>query len=351
MPGVFPQRRHKAFSLVELLVSAAIMAALLLILLAVSNQVSSIWRLTAGKIEQFRHSREAFDRISRRLSQATLNTYWDYDDPAAPSRYVRQSELRFLSGPTETLTGLPPEGRRRPGHGLFFQATLGMAQPGQGDLAGLNSLLNTWGYFVEFGSNADFRPAVLDASPVPPSYRFRLCELIQPADKVSLYDHTSGRNPDGTPKASSYAGNDWFAPAANASGATRPVHVLAENVIALIILPKLSGDEDPSGTALAPNFTYDSTATRSDPALNPKNQLPPQVTLTMVALDENSAKRIEEGSSMPDLGLDGLFLTASEYENDLNKLREKLTKLSLDFRIFTTTVPLREARWSNEQAN
>jgi len=350
MPEDIRRVSRRAFSLIELLVSAAVMAVLLLILLAISNQVTTIWRHTSGKMEQFRQAREAFDRISRRLSQATLNTYWDYDNPAAPTRYIRQSELRFLSGPMEPLTGTGPNGSR-PTHGLFFQAPLGLAQPGQTNLAGLNSLLNTWGYFIEFGSNADFRPDLLDGTAIAPSHRFRLCELIQPADALSLYSHTSGKNSDNTPKSSTYTGRDWFLTAANSQGAARPVHVLAENVIALILHPQLSSQADPTGLRLAPDYTYDSTGTRADPEINPKNQLPPQVVLTLVALDENSAKRLENGAAMPDLGLEGLFLDPARYQADLDTLKQTLTSRNLDYRIFTTTVPLREARWSSEQAN
>ena len=111
---------------------------------------------------EFRQARDGFDAISRRLSQATLNTYWDYDDPNVPTRYIRQSELRFLSGPTEGLAGATGGGRRWPTHGLFFQAPLGVSQPGADELTGMTTLLNSWGYFIEFGSDTAFRPDILD---------------------------------------------------------------------------------------------------------------------------------------------------------------------------------------------
>jgi len=339
----------KGFTLVEILVSTAILAMLLVILLSITSQASTMWRYTSGRIEQFRQAREAFDLISRRLSQATLNTYWDYDDPSAPTRYIRQSELRFLSGPTEAIAGSPPAGKRWPFQGVFFQASLGAAQPGQTDLSGLNSLLNTWGYFVEFGSDDTFRPPILNGSAIPLRYRFRLCELIQPANELTIYDHTSGAA-SGKPKTISYTGNDWFAPALTSS-AGRPVHELAENVIALILLPKLSSDEDPSRSQLAPLYTYDSTTTRSDEKINSKNQLPPVMQLTMVSLDESSARRLENGSTMPNLGLDGLFTDATKYEADLRQLEQTLTQKNLNYRVFTTSVQLREAKWSTEQKN
>jgi len=338
----------KGFTLIEILVSTAILAMILVILLSITSQASTMWRYTSGRIEQFRQAREAFDLISRRLSQATLNTYWDYDDPTDPSRYVRQSELRFLSGPTETIAGGAPSGKKWPFHGVFFQASLGASQPGQ-DLNGLNSLLNTWGYFIEFGSDAATRPAALTEDKVPLRYRFRLCELIQPANDLTIYNYTSGKS--GTqPKNLTYTGREWFTSALGSSSA-RPVHELAENVIALILMPKLSSDDDASGAQLAPNYLYDTTTSQADEKINSKNQLPPVMQLTMVSLDENSARRLENGSTPPDLGLNGLFTDASKYNDDLRLLEKTLSDKNLSYRVFTTSIKMREAKWSTEQKN
>ncbi len=338
-----------AFTLVELLVSTAIVALLLVILLSITSQVTASWRHTSGRTEQFRQARESFDAISRRLGQATLNTYWDYDDPASPTNYVRQSELRFLSGPTETIAGGAPSGKRWPGQGVFFQSPLGASEPGQTNLSGLNSLLNTWGYFVEFGDDTAFRPAALNGTGVQPRSRFRLCELIQPADQLSIYQYTSGANGSGKPKNLSYAGSDWFAQSLRQTGMSRPVHVLAENVVALVVLPRLTPQEDATGALLAPGYQYDSTETRSNPLINPKNQLPPLVQLTMVVLDENSARRLENGSAMPNLGLDQLFRDAASYDTDLATLEKTLNGKNLGYRVFNTSVRLKGAKWSKEQ--
>jgi len=339
-----PPRATPAFTIVELLVSTAIVALLLVILLSVTSQVTATWRHTSGRTEQFRQAREAFDAITRRLGQATLNTYWDYDDPTSPTNYVRQSELRYLSGPTETVAGAAPAPRRWPTHGVFFQSPLGASEPGQTNLSGLNSLLNTWGYFVEFGSDESFRPAILAGSAVQPRQRFRLCELIQPADEFSLYQYTSGTNN------LSYTGNDWFRDSLTQGDSARPVHTLAENIIALVIMPKLSTQEDATGTRLAGNdYVYDSTASRPDPLINPKNQLPPLVQVTMVALDETSARRLENGATMPDLKLDERFRDPRQYADDLGKLEDDLNSQHLSYRIFTTSVRLKGAKWSKEQ--
>jgi uncharacterized protein (TIGR02599 family) len=185
-------------------------------------------------------------------------------------------------------------------------------------------------------------------------------ELMQPANSLSIYQYTSGKDGSGKPKNLTYTGKEWFSDAFNPP-ATAPVHVLAENVVALVILPKLSSQEDPDGTRLAPNYRYDSTETSTDPTINPKNQLPPVVQITMVALDEKSAVRLEQthGTTMPDFGLNmgSLFVNASQYEGDLTvdpddgttSLEEGLIDQNLNYRIFTTNVSIRGAKWSTEE--
>jgi uncharacterized protein (TIGR02599 family) len=86
---------HRGFTLVELLVSTALLTGLVLILVSILDQTQKTWRFTRTKVEQFSGARAAFEAMTRRLSQATLNTYWAYDDPAKPTRYIRQSSCGF----------------------------------------------------------------------------------------------------------------------------------------------------------------------------------------------------------------------------------------------------------------
>ena len=76
----------------------SIISLLLIVLLQMTNSTSELWTRTTGKTEQFRAAREGFESMTRNLSQATLNTYWDYDNPNSPTRFMRQSELRFICG-------------------------------------------------------------------------------------------------------------------------------------------------------------------------------------------------------------------------------------------------------------
>jgi len=367
---IYPPGRA-AFTLIELLVTGAILLVLMLIFVSMVNQTGRAWTYAREEISEFRNARNGFEAMTRRLSQATLNTYWAYDNPNFPRAYIRQSELRFISGPGLAGTGTttPP----RPTHSIFFQAPLGYVAPASvGDTSytaytGLDNLLNTWGYYIEL--NGDASPGV---GPVPPfvttpvRYRFRLMELMQPSQSMRLYQNEI--NAGGS---LSYQLQDWFNDQINA--ASPPVHVLADNIIALVILPKLSpamqtgtymtGTYTYTDASLAPSYLYDSTGqgmtTISDANLNPKSQLPPVVQVTMVAVEEASFGRFQgNATTMPTvLGLDGLFTTVGDttnpanpgYAQDLQTLEKNLKSCHINYRIFTTDVKIKGAKWSTAQ--
>ena len=89
-----PHRKHSGFTLVEVLVSAGIVVVLMVVLLGMTDQTQRLVRSTSAKVEQFQEARVAFEAMTRRLAQATLNTYWDYDNPTKPTKYIRSAELR-----------------------------------------------------------------------------------------------------------------------------------------------------------------------------------------------------------------------------------------------------------------
>lgn len=342
---------EEGFTLVELLVSVGLITLIALLLASMTNATASTWRYTTGRIEQFRSAEMAFEAVTRRLSQATLNTYWDYDNPAAPRKYVRQSDLRFISGgmtvgAKKLVTATSP---RRPTHGVFFQAPLGFVDDTT-NFSGLDNLINTWGYYAEF--NYESRPQFIEsmsAAIKPPNrWRYRLMELMQPSNGLSIYRFTSSNL--------AYAGRDWFTtslPAATQPPAplpATPTRVLAENVVAFVVRPRLSKrDEQTTGKTLVKgSYYYDSTATLSDPDINPKNQLPPIVEVTMVAIDELSASRLASGSKLPafDAQLDSLFVDPAKFDADLEALQTSLTNQRISNRIFTSSVSIRGAKWS-----
>jgi uncharacterized protein (TIGR02599 family) len=80
----------------------------------------------------------------------------------------------------------------------------------------------------------------------------------------------------------------------------------------------------------------------------------------MVALDEASAVKLADlnGATMPELTT-GLFTdtrkllddpaTPEPQDGDLDKLGRSLVALRLNYRVFTTDVTIRSAKWSRDQ--
>ena len=349
------RKAQNGFTVAELLVASAILALLVVLLLSMVTQTSKTWKATSGKIEEFRDARDAFDTITRRMGQATLNTYLDYDNPANPKAYMRQSELRFLSGTTTNILGNILT-TTNPTMGVFFQAPNGFSTNSSNSI--LQNALNTWGYFIEYGSDSNNRPIFLPTGAPAPRYRYRLMELMEPTENFSVYNYTSGNR--------NYTNIDWIS---NSMALTtnRPAHVLAENVIALIVLPKLSPTDvsnwnslgsNYSAASLAPNFTYDSSINLNsnspiDPNLNTHNQLPPVIQVTMVAVDETSAVRFANTYSnlMNMYSSSNLFQYASNLPTDLTNLGSILAAKQINYRIFTTDVMIKGAKWSGSQTN
>lgn len=372
-------RRH-GFTLVELLVSMAVVSLLLLALVSITSSTQKIWSNTTGKVSEFQDAREAFEAVTRRLSQVTLNTYSDYvyaSGATVPSGYARQSELRYINGPASTLI-TASYAANCPGHAMFFQAPIGYTD--DATHADLSVLLNTCGYFLQFGDDKPLRPPFVTTSLIPLRYRFRLMELVESSENLALYKYTSGIGKyqanmpnnslysSATPP-SGYTGCEWFTDPFQYT--TPPVQVRAENIVALFILPKLSPNDEqalfsslPSnavGTKLAPNYSYDSSGIGQagntsytdiqKGGVNSKNQLPPIIQVTMVAVDEPSFKRFQTGTSMPAFYSSSAFTDATQYNTDLQALQQTLVADKFNFRVFTTNVSVKSAKWSRNQKN
>jgi uncharacterized protein (TIGR02599 family) len=414
---------RSAFTLVELMVSTSILVLMMVILLQMTSQTANTWRYGAAKAEQFQESRKAFETMTRRISEATLNTYWDYYRPPTapttdfinpPSDYVRQSDLRFRVVRMPEIN-FQSTGVFRPGNGIFFQAPIGMVEEYNTPLAKLDNLLNSWGYFVEVDSTS--RVPKFLASNYPKRTRARLMEFRQPSEEFDLYaklhkkiyDQVKGglrpgevpeRDPLPQADGRVTGDDDWFiAPlsvAADNAAVKRRVRVLSENVLALVILPRLSPTDEQARRdnkttprdriLLTPDYTYHSKqltnytgakyrqpppASSREGALeaeiNPKNQLPPVVQVAMFAIDETSAQRLAETNNTSDLGIQDLFrddksggnarlfTDAAKLESDglnpgdLQKFEDKLIAKKLSYRLFSTNVAIRGAKWSKAQ--
>lgn len=388
-------RRRMGFTLVELLVSMTFLVILMLVVTQVVSLVQRSWVRANSRVSQFREARIAFDTLSRNLSQATLNTYWENEfdalgnDSAGQARrkaknYVRQSELQFVCGPTATLiTGAGANASNYPGHAVFFQAPLGVtrlvaAAGAQANTENMVNLMCGRGYFVEWGSDEPFRPPFLATlNTVPTRSRLRLMEYSPTSEMNRIYD--SSLRPLVNNATGVNNGGLWFNTGPTAvmastvqedeTAATRAfTRPIAENILALVISPQLektiAGAVNPNPYSIAPQCAYDSTLTVNPgaaPTGSPQGTqhlLPPLLAVTMVALDERSGEFLarEENTPLRDQVLEtisGLFKNAANLDEDLEGVdggQGTLEKLLLDnklsYRVFSTTIALKQARWS-----
>ena len=414
------------FTLIELLLSTAVIAGLMYFLITTIDQTQKVWVRSTEKITEFQSARSAFESMTRRLSQSTLNAYWrahenDITTAAAAFKFRRQSELQFISGPTQRFFGASPKvpnltqplDKGYPTHAVFFQAPIGYTEEittvGTAKLQtyrSLDSLLATCGYFIEFGLETDRPPFIDKATPAPPDrYRYRLMEMTIPSEHLTIFQRfkVGGAADDlGSidPRVfdeniAYYAGmvdtnrkpnTSWVRPLwmkeAFLRTTTTPyrfpyAHVRAENIIALIILPKLAEKDrlaagsktsyDPTQLELAPQYEFDSWrilsgGTVTDTSVTPSrsldntardNLLPPIVQVTMVAVDEKAMARFGPTASKMPMWTDDLFKTAktvSDYTADMQTLEQRLIDdpYKPNYRIFTADIVLRGSKWSRD---
>lgn len=346
IPGL-SSRRGKAFTLLELLVALGVLSVLVVLIFQLTDQLSRVWSMSQAKIEVFRDARAAYSTLTQRLRQATLNPHWDYDDPNAPRKYQRKSNLHFVSGPAGNL--LPPG--KYSGHAVFFTAPLGKTAE-KPELGRLSNMLNGCGIFVEYAQEAEL-PDFLAGSG-DRKWRYRLRHFVEPSEKSVVQEAAPG----GGWTASNSVG--WFRNYFTTGDP--PVHDLAENIILLLVLPLLPARED-AGACLAPGFSYNSRLAEDFTTNPPSNgapaytgntlhQLPPLLRIVMVAIDEKSASRLDPGNSSqpPDLVPAGLFQDPARLDDDLNELSEALDRhpQKIAYRIFDSTIALRGAKWSRD---
>ncbi len=322
-----PSRVH-AFTLIELLVATAVLSLVLVLVLSVISQTSTVWRRSTDKIEAFQSARAAFDLLTRNLSQATLNSYLDYDNADQPTKYLRKAELKFLSTPAGPNGGTPNTGQA-----VFFQAPASLTGDGA-KFGGLEGLLNTVGYYVEFGSDALTKPTFVGAAD---KFRYRLMQLLVPTENNTIY---------------SASNNGWV------TGFSADAMPVADNIIALIIRPQDPGMISPPATLpgvvppdLSTDYIYDSAHSYSGEQPVTSNQLPPVMQVTMVAIDETAAKRLEKDSAQPSAitsALSGKFQNPASYDADLQALETALNNANppISYRVFSSAVPIRESKWT-----
>jgi hypothetical protein len=223
-------------------------------------------------------------------------------------------------------------------------------------------------------------------------------EVIQPAESLGIY--LDGEVSDSTPYKKT---TDWIQVALGRM--KRPdgrenqasSRILAENIVALVLLPKLSeADRRNKDTLdLAPKYDYDTqpsdesgillreVVTSSVPGSRPGTygvwkeqklsdvekkqlgQLPPIMQVTMVAIDEASAARQQDiGGDTPPDWTEGLFTSVhreDDFKKDLGnsadpepgsliyRLQNANKAARVNQRVYTADVVIRGAKWSTDK--
>jgi len=356
------------------------------IMLGTVAQTQKVWLRASSKISQFQASRTAFEAVTRNLSQATLNTYYDlqFDGTTGNTKgYSRNSDLHFVSGKAAQAKLLGTDAATYPTHAVFFQAPVGVTGQLTGSGAAqakkyrhLSSLLSVVGYYVKWGADESV-PTFLKTQ-ISDRYRFRLMEVVQPSESLTVNDTVAfPRTTDWIQVALGVKALPVSKDPAAPKGKQDSSRALAENIVALIVLPKMS-DKDTAAPFLSPNYEYDSRP--ADGAGKPKprkniadggteyrqfNQLPPVVRVTMVAIDEASASRQQDlTKAVAPKWTSSLFTSASKEEDiakDLgtaetpaaNTLIYRLnppdtaTGPQINYRVYSMDVVIRGSKWSN----
>lgn len=349
MESPFPSSRRLTggFTLVEMLLGTFILLILVIILASMSNQVTRVWRSAGSQADAFQASRSAMDSMASQLELATMNVYWDYDNPASPSRYLRKADEAFVCGAaTNLITAAPtasagPNAVVLPGQAFFFQAPMGRTSSNLVD--NLQLLLNTCGFYIQY-RNVNTNTVLPGGGTPPARNRYCLMQVQSAAEDMRIYATKTGANLTWP----SPANNGWFNTNTLLGGTNS--RMVAENIVLLLVRPMTTGTNGLRTNLTSGTYALD---TRSGETNNPQaataNQLPPFVDLTLVGVAENTMlrKNITNGYQFTASDLSGLFANPDRFDDDMNAFKNVLQRERIDYRIFQQTVVLPNSKWSN----
>ena len=181
-------------------------------------------------------------------------------------------------------------------------------------------------------------------------YRYRMMQAIQPTENFQIYTSSTASTT-----------NAWVTGLNGSTGVNGTAWPIADNVIALIVWPRLSAIQDPTGAVISGSYLYDArvplTAAMTTFPLQ-YAQAPPMVQVTMVLIDEASAQRLDTNSSTEPavissaLDVSGtashekLFTDVTQYTSDLQILTGSLSAAHINYQVLSSVVNLRESKWS-----
>ena len=324
-------RAEAGFTLLEVFATLVVLMLALTALAQFMAGVEQSWRSAAT--DPFVDAAAAFETVTQNLSVATLDPYQDYADATGafhtnsaaaftPDHLARRSDLAFVCGPSGGANGLlASTGRTTATTSIFFVEPAGQTQLYA--QSGLDHLDNALGYFIEFGGDANVPSFFTGAA----RERWRLKQVAQPSESLQVFASTTSA--------------PWILQLAGSSATSS---ILAENVIALVVLPERAATD--SGAPIAPAYTYDSRGATNTLTLA---QLPPRVRVVLAAIDEASAETLAaaNGSAPPPLVSGSLFQDATKIDADVTALDASLTAAKINHRIFQRDISITTSAWSD----
>jgi uncharacterized protein (TIGR02599 family) len=262
-----PCRRVDSFSLVEMLVSIAILSILMIILLGMTFSLSTLWQAGQAHNERRTNAQAIFERMTRDLQQVSVPS----TRSGNPSLFNTTS-LQFVINPSGVSSNYEfPQA-------LFWQAPVWQAQVSQAT----NGNLAVVGYFVQWVNGA---PCLSRVVINPSTYSI----YSNPATSAWINDNSLATNAPAT-AASNYSG------------------LMAGNVLGLWV-QALDGLGNPiqQGSTLqgeafdsrlgyaSTNFLYSPTNVAGNPVLvltNAPCALPAAVQIAIVVIDSSTARRL-----------------------------------------------------------
>jgi uncharacterized protein (TIGR02599 family) len=324
-------RARAGFTLLEVFATLVVLMLAMTALAQFMTSVDRAWQTAAT--DPFADADAAFETVTQNLAVATLEPYEDYADasgafhtsagaPFTPDHLAHRSDLAFVCGPSGGANGLlVSSGRTTAGSAVFFTAPTGQTQLYA--QSGLDHLFNALGYFVEFGGDTN-APSFFTGTP---RERWRLKQIVQPSESLQIFASTTSAS--------------WIS---QLVGNSATPSILAENVIALVVLPERAATDN--GAPIASAYAYDSR--------NPANtltlaQLPPRVRIVLAAIDETSAQKLAavNGTATPALVSANLFQDSTKIDADVAALDASLTVAKINHRIFQRDLAITTSAWSN----
>lgn len=261
-----PPRSHssqRGFTLLEILVSIAILAGMVVLLASVAHQVGNAWQRVEGENQRREAARTLLHFLARELQAISKPV------PTAPGA-ANAANLQLLVNLPASVSdpdAIPPA--LLSPHAIFYQAPVAQ-NTSRGNIAAV-------GYFVRWDTSQ------------PSKALPRLCRFfVEPANTANYLIYTPNGN--------------WPSVASTVAPAVAPTYQgwLSDNVIALWVrCLDASGrpiTQNATGETLNSGYGFDSRQGYRDPAtaaVHPAPALPPCIEIALVVVDSRTASNIK----------------------------------------------------------